>query len=82
MNGMGNPCGLTPMVIVGVGDFVANPLATHTQEIPLVTPGSKEPAQPISYLKMEVAMPVVHFAHFLHKQVNITHNLVFGCRTT
>ena len=21
-----------PMVIVGVGDFVANPLATHTQE--------------------------------------------------
>jgi hypothetical protein len=33
--GMGNPCGLAPMVIVGVGvgDIVANPLATHTHDM-------------------------------------------------
>ena len=58
---------------------------THWQPIPrkspLVTPGSRQPGQPTSYPKMEVAM-VVHFVHFLDKQVNITHNLVFGCRTT
>ena len=56
---MGTPCGLTPIVIMGVGDFVANPLVTYNQENSFGD--SKQPAQ-----KMEIAM-VVHFAHFLHK---------------
>jgi hypothetical protein len=33
--GIGNSCGLTPMVIVGVGvgDIVADPPATHTHNM-------------------------------------------------
>jgi hypothetical protein len=59
---------------MGVGDFVANPVVTYNQENSFGD--SKQPAQ-----KMEIAM-VVHFAHFLHKQVNTTQNFVFGCRNT